>query len=65
MTVRPDRSELLAWLPFAPDRFQTEAIDALLKLDAGGAATLIGQTFQSETWGLGYWRGNRFRWRNS
>lgn len=30
-----------------------------------GAATLIGQTFQSETWGLGYWRGSVYGFTSS
>ena len=46
MTVRPDRSELLGALPFAPDRFQVEAFDAL---DAGRNVVVAAPTGSGKT----------------
>jgi ATP-dependent RNA helicase HelY len=44
--VRPDRNDLLATLPFAPDRFQVEAFDAL---DAGHNVVVAAPTGSGKT----------------
>ena len=44
--MRPDRSELIATLPFAPDRFQVEAFDAL---DAGRNVVVAAPTGSGKT----------------
>ncbi|WP_051063106.1 DEAD/DEAH box helicase [Ilumatobacter nonamiensis] len=46
MTVRPDRSDLIATLPFAPDRFQVDAFDAL---DAGRHVVVAAPTGSGKT----------------
>ncbi|MDA9293150.1 DEAD/DEAH box helicase, partial [bacterium] len=46
MNVRADRNELLAALPFAPDRFQLEAFDAL---DAGRNVVVAAPTGSGKT----------------
>ncbi|MGA9275564.1 DEAD/DEAH box helicase, partial [Ilumatobacter sp.] len=46
MTVRPDRDELISSLPFAPDRFQVDAFDAL---DAGRNVVVAAPTGSGKT----------------
>ena len=46
MNVRPDRSDLIATLPFAPDRFQIEAFDSL---DAGRNVVVAAPTGSGKT----------------